>query len=52
VAIGKIGLGHQAISEIDINPVNIDSRGDVIAVDSGVGRGPENHVKEHHVKIN
>jgi hypothetical protein len=33
---GKIGLDLQAISEIDINPVNIDPRGNVIAVDARV----------------
>jgi hypothetical protein len=41
VALGKIGIDYPAISEIDINPMMIDSRGNVKAVDALVVLGKE-----------
>ena len=34
VALGKIGLEHEAVAEIDINPMIIDAKGRVVAVDA------------------
>ena len=34
MALGDIGLAHPEIAEIDINPLKIDSMGQVIAVDA------------------
>lgn len=34
VALGKIGLEHEGVAEIDINPMIIDAQGRVVAVDA------------------
>ena len=34
VALGRIGLDHDAVAEIDINPMKIDPRGRAVAVDA------------------
>jgi succinyl-CoA synthetase beta subunit len=40
VALGEIGLDHDRISEIDINPMIIDPEGRVVAADALVVLGP------------
>jgi len=42
MALGKIGLDHPDISEIDINPLKIDPEGRVKAVDALVVFNPDN----------
>lgn len=39
MALGDIGLNHPEISEIDINPLIIDRKGHVTAVDALVVLG-------------
>jgi succinyl-CoA synthetase beta subunit len=44
-ALGRIGLEHQEIAEIDLNPLIIDAQGNLKAVDALVVLRSENHAE-------